>query len=232
MPIIVRHHDVQFFPHHPNPQLLIEQAGRLCYKSEGKICNGSDTPFIRSICKRGHESVIEHGVASFKIICDRGISHEIVRHRIASYSQESTRYVKYGDDENAKNPIQVVAPAEVINGKVVYYDDIMLDNYESLGLNIDQFYSYAHQYTEWYDAQMFAAERYSALLALGAKPQTARGVLPTDLKTEIMVTMNFRSWLHFIELRKHTSAHPKIRLIAEDILTHLEQYAPAVFKAE
>lgn len=216
MPIIVRHHEVQFFPHHPNPQLLIEQAGRLCYKSEGKICNGSDTPFIRSICKRGHESVIEHGVASFKIICDRGISHEIVRHRLASYSQESTRYVKYSSDETSgKQPITFIAPAEVRDGKVVYLDDFK---------NVD--------YLMWYNAMEHAADYYERLISLGKAPQLARGVLPTDLKTEIMVTMNFRSWLHFIELRKHTSAHPKIRLIAEDILTHLEQYAPAVFKAE
>ena len=77
----------------------IEKAGRVCYKSENNISNDSAEKFIRNILKRGHESVIEHASITFKIVCDRGVSHEIVRHRIASYSQESTRYCNYSQDK-------------------------------------------------------------------------------------------------------------------------------------
>ena len=73
----------------------IEKAGRTCYKSEDKITDGSAAKFVAGILKRGHESVIEHGSVSVRIICDRGVTHEIVRHRLASYSQESTRYCDY-----------------------------------------------------------------------------------------------------------------------------------------
>ena len=77
----------------------IEKAGRVCYKSENNISNDSADIFIRNILKRGHESVIEHISITFKIVCDRGVTHEIVRHRIASFSQESTRYCNYSQDK-------------------------------------------------------------------------------------------------------------------------------------
>ena len=77
----------------------IEAIGRVCYKSEDKIREDSAEAFIRGIIKRGHESVIEHGSISVRVICDRGVTHEIVRHRLASYSQESTRYCNYASDK-------------------------------------------------------------------------------------------------------------------------------------
>lgn len=80
----------------PDAVRLIEAAGRTCYKSEDKITDTSAEQFVRMVLKRGHESVIEHASATFRVVCDRGISHEIVRHRIASFSQESTRYCNYG----------------------------------------------------------------------------------------------------------------------------------------
>lgn len=77
--------------------IRIERAGRICYKSEARITQDSCGPFIRQIIKRGHESVLEHESVSVRLICDRGVSHEMVRYRIASYSQESTRYCNYGE---------------------------------------------------------------------------------------------------------------------------------------
>ena len=76
----------------------IERIGRVCYKSEDLITEDSAEKFIRNILKRGHESVIEHEKISVKMVCDRGVTHEIVRHRVASYSQESTRYCNYQKD--------------------------------------------------------------------------------------------------------------------------------------
>ena len=80
----------------------IEAAGRICYKSEENITDGSAEIFVRSILKNGHESVIEHEKISVRVVCDRGVSHEIVRHRIASYSQESTRYCNYSKEKFGK----------------------------------------------------------------------------------------------------------------------------------
>jgi thymidylate synthase (FAD) len=84
--------------HAPDAQVLLftlEQYGRTCYKSEDKITEGSAEKFIRMLLQKGHESVLEHEKITVRVICDRGVSHEIVRHRIASYSQESTRYCNY-----------------------------------------------------------------------------------------------------------------------------------------
>lgn len=81
-----------------NPLGLIELAGRTCYKSEKNITQESSKKFVKMIIERGHESVIEHAFASVKFITNRGITHELVRHRLSSYSQESTRYVKYSGD--------------------------------------------------------------------------------------------------------------------------------------
>lgn len=86
----------------------LEAAGRTCYKSENKMTEDSAANFVRNLIKRGHESVLEHVSITVRIITDRGISHEIVRHRLASYSQESTRYCNYKDKE-----IEFVLPYDI-----------------------------------------------------------------------------------------------------------------------
>ncbi|NOR27633.1 MAG: FAD-dependent thymidylate synthase [Lutibacter sp.] len=177
---------------------LIEAAGRTCYKSENKITPTSAKVFVKAITKRGHHSVIEHAFATFRIVCDRGITHEIVRHRLASYSQESTRYVKYGD-------IEVLQPCKIVN-KIE----------EEL----------------WREACENAEESYKKLIDIGVKPENARSVLPTCLKTEIVMTANFREWIHFINLRGSKAAHPDIRVIADMILLILSDRASSVFNKE
>ena len=77
----------------------IERIGRVCYKSEGNITEDSAERFVKNLMNKNHESVLEHVNISVRVICDRGVSHEIVRHRIASYSQESTRYCNYSNDK-------------------------------------------------------------------------------------------------------------------------------------
>lgn len=180
--------------------LLIEKAARVCYKSEDMAGPGTDERLIRSCMNKHHMSIIEHGVASFRIICDRGISHEIVRHRIASYSQESTRYCNYGKDKFGKE-ISVVRPP---------------------GLSGDS-------EGAWERAMVASEAAYFQLLEAGRSPQIARSVLPTCLKTELIMTANFREWRHFVDLREAKTAHPQIRPLAARVREFLVENCPAVF---
>ena len=184
--------------------MLIEKAGRVCYKREKKKKRDSAKTFIRNILKRGHESVIEHVSVTVRVICDRGVSHEIVRHRIASYSQESTRYCNYADDKFG-NEITVILPCffEFLN-----YEN---DNY---------------RYSVWYNACKRAEDAYNILISKGASPQEARSVLPNSLKTEMFITMNLREWRHFFRLRCSPAAHPQMRQIATMILNQFKQTFP------
>ena len=184
--------------------MLIERAGRVCYKSENKIKRDSAETFIRNILKSGHESVIEHVSVTVRIICDRGVSHEIVRHRLASYSQESTRYCNYSDDKFG-NEITVVMPCffEFINNE---YDD--------------------YTYSVWYNSCKRAEDAYNVLISRGVSPQEARSVLPHSLKVEMFVTMNLREWRHFFRLRCSPAAHPQMRQITNMILNQFKQIFP------
>lgn len=187
----------------------LERCGRVCYKSEEKIGEGSAEQFIRSVIKRGHESVLEHAKITVKVICDRGVSHEIVRHRIASYSQESTRYCNYASDRFGGE----ISFVDIATG--FKYD---LDNDADLA-----------KCTIWC-AAMAAAERYyNELIDAGAKPEEARSVLPNSTKTEIVMTMNLREWRHFLRLRDGKAAHPQIREIADMILNMFHKEIPVVF---
>lgn len=181
----------------------LEQVGRICYKSEDRITSESAEQFVAGIIKRGHEAVIEHFNITVRFITDRGISHEIVRHRIASYAQESTRYCNYNKDK-FDNQISVIMPTDIKHGG----DDAK---------------------DTWLIACEFAENFYNNLIDQGCKPQTARSVLPTCTKTEIMVTMNLREWRHFIRLRAAKAAHPDIRLLALDLLRQFKEKIPVIF---
>ena len=188
----------------------IERAGRVCYKSEDKITEDSAERFVRGIIKSGHESVIEHVSLSVKVICDRGVSHEIVRHRIASYSQESTRYCNYGS-EKFSNQISCI---DVATG--FHYD---------LTNEADR-----KKYDIWNRAMEAAEKYYFEMVQAGAKPEEARSILPNSLKTEIVMTMNLREWRHFIRLRGSKAAHPQIREIADMICKEFVERYPVFFE--
>jgi len=180
----------------------IERAGRVCYKSEGNIKDDSAEKFIRGIIKRGHESVIEHATVSFKIICDRGVTHELVRHRLASYSQESTRFCDY--------------TAGKFGGELTFIKPC--------------FWSEDDENFQLWKATMAQLEKnYLTLRANGAKPEEARSILPNSLKTEIFVTMNLREWRHFLKLRTAKAAHPQMREVSMQIYKILVEKLPAVF---
>ncbi len=185
---------------------LIERAGRTCYKSESNISDGSAEKFIANIIKKGHESVLEHEKITVRIICDRGVSHEIVRHRIASFSQESTRYCNYSKDKFG-NELTFIKPC-------FWNEDSDEDK---------------NYFAEWKKSMEFAEKQYNTLIKMGAKPQEARTVLPNSIKTEIVVTMNLREWRHFFRLRTDFAAHPQIREIALGILKEFKELLPSVF---
>lgn len=180
----------------------IERAGRVCYKSEDKITPESSKKFIQNILSSGHESVIEHEKISVRIICDRGVTHEIVRHRIASYSQESTRYCNYTKDKFGK---------ELTFIKPCFWDES------------------SEMYKLWLSEMQMIEFTYNKLIALGAKPQEARAVLPNSLKTEIIVTMNLREWRHFFKLRTSERAHPQMREIAQMLLEKFREQIDVIF---
>ncbi|MBE8951436.1 MAG: FAD-dependent thymidylate synthase [Quinella sp. 3Q1] len=180
----------------------IERAGRVCYKSEGNIKDGSAEKFIRGIIKRGHESVIEHATISFKIICDRGVTHELVRHRLASYSQESSRFCDYS--------------AGKFGGELTFIKPCFWQDDDA-------------NFKIWLASMELAEKNYLALRAGGARPEEARSILPNSLKTEIFVTMNLRELRHFLKLRTAAAAHPQMREVALKIYQILVEKLPAIF---
>lgn len=180
----------------------IERCGRTCYKSEDKITDDSARTFVSGIIKRGHESVLEHVSFTVKFIVDRGVSHELVRHRIASFSQESTRYCNY-DDDKFGGEITVIAPCFLIEN--------------TPGWNF------------WKISCVFSEGRYFEMLGYGCSPQEARSVLPNSLKTEVVMTANLREWQHFLRLRASPAAHPQMREVTVPLLAELKQLIPVVF---
>jgi len=196
-----------------HPLGIIEEAGRTCYKSEDKITHESARPFAEMILKRGHESVIEHATATVKFICDRGVTHEIVRHRIASYSQESTRYCDYNNGD-----VAFIIPAWCSNldeGKYVNEPECFPD--KDVAENT------------WLSAMFDAESRYKTLRELGWKPEQARSVLPNSLKTEIVMSANLREWRHFFKLRTSNAAHPQMREVARPLLEEFKRKIPVIF---
>ena len=175
----------------------IERAGRTCYKSEDKITSDSAKKFVATIIKSGHTSVIEHEKITVRIICDRGVTHEIVRHRIGSYSQESTRYCNYSKDKHG-NEITYIEPPFIMED----------DDLELLGL---------------------IEKHYFKKLEQGRSPQEARYFLPNGLKTEIVCTLNMRSWINFFQQRTSSAAHPQMREIAIPLLEEFKEKIPVIF---
>ena len=180
----------------------LERCGRTCYKSEDKIKDGSAEKFVRNIIKRGHESVLEHVSFTVRFICDRGVSHEIVRHRLASYSQSSTRYCNYVDDRFG-NEITVIRPLFLKEGTAAY--------------------------RIWENACMETETAYVLMLDAGCSPQEARSVLNNSLQTEVCMTANLREWRHFLKLRTSPASHPQMREVALMLLGILKERLPVIF---
>lgn len=180
----------------------IERVARVCYKSEDKITDGSAEKMVKALIKRGHEAMLEHFSFSVKFIVDRGVSHELVRHRVASFAQESTRYCNYGHE----GEITVIKP--------LYLSDVRED------------------YNIWRKACVVAEKQYLDMLAYGFTPQEARAVLPNSLKTEVVMTANLREWRHFFSLRACGTTgkpHPQMLEVTVPLLKEIKSLIPVVF---
>ena len=180
----------------------IELAARTCYKSEDKITQGTTQKFLKTLLKRGHKSVIEHISISVRLVCDRGVSHEIVRHRLCSFSQESTRYANYSKEKFGKQ-ITVIRP-------FFWNKDL-------------------EKYKEWEKAMLYCEKIYINLIEKGAMAQEARSVLPNSLKTDIIITANIREWMHIFNLRCSSASHPQMRQIMLPLLKEFHLKTPVFF---
>ncbi len=202
MKIISPSHKILFMENGNTILNRIEEAGRTCYKSEEKITPESSAGFVKRIIKSGHHSVIEHISITVRFICDRGVTHELVRHRLAAYSQESTRYANYSKDKFS-NEITVIKP--------VFWGEE------------------TEEYSQWLKAMKSAENIYMELISVGARPEQARSVLPNSLKTEVVMTCNLREWIHVLNLRCSKAAHPQIREIMIPLLAEFYEKIPVIF---
>lgn len=177
----------------------LERIGRVCYKSEDRITQDSAKGFVRKILASGHESVIEHASMSVRFIVDRGVSHELVRHRLAAFSQESTRYCNYGK-----------------GGEVTFIEPCFWPR-ETV------------EWATWQEAMLVAESWYMQLLKGGASPQQARAALPNSVKTEIVMTANLREMRHILKLRTSKHAHPQFREVSVPLLAECKNTIPVIF---
>lgn len=192
----------------------LEVIGRVAYKSEDKITEKSAASFIEMIVKRGHMSVIEHKSITVHVICDRGVSHEWVRHRLAAYTQESTRYCNYSKDKHDKQ-------VTFIEPEFMWCND-QRRNSDEIGLSMQK-------QDIWENTMQNIEDAYLAEIELGATPQAARSLLPNSLKTEFYVTMNLRAWHHFFVMRTAEGAHPQMREIAVPLLVEFQKALPEIY---
>lgn len=207
---------------------FIEIIARTCYKSEDKITEDSARKMVQNLITKGHEAMIEFYDIVVKFVCDRGISHEIVRHRLASYAQESTRYCNYSKDK-FNNQITFIIPCWIndikegaysiklgSNNRLYQETDPDLDDREDL--NSNWFWSIANSEID-----------YNKFIAGGWLPQQARSILPNSLKTEINVKYNLREWRHFFKQRCSLAAHPQMRELVIPLLAEFQSKIPVIF---
>ena len=183
----------------------IERCARVCYKSEDRITAGSAEKMVAALIRSGHEAMLEHYSFTVKFICDRGIANELVRHRIASFAQESSRYCCYAKDKFGKE-LTFINPC---------FWEPNSDNY-----------------ARWFHEMDEAEKTYLAMIEDGATPEQARDILPMSIKTEIVMTANLREWRHFFKLRAEGvtgKPHPQMLEITIPLLKELKQKIPVVF---
>ncbi len=207
----------------------LEKATRTAYKSEGNIKEGSAEKLIKKIVHTlKHESVIEHESISVRIICDRGVSHEIVRHRLASYTQESTRYCNYTAKAFGRSMKYIIPKWFSEKTKQLLEDGKLND---SLAGVADEKLEDTAALVYWWTSMHQAEINYENLIEHeGWTPQQARSVLPNSLKTEIVMTANLREWRHFFKLRTDKATHPQMREITIPMLEEFKQKIPIIFE--
>lgn len=181
----------------------LEVAIRNCYRSEDKICDGSANTLIKTILDSSHYSVIEHFNVTFRVICSRACMAQWTRHRHMSFSIESQRYICYAKDK--------------FGGEITFIKSVDFDSFTDVQKDI------------YMDGLQNSEESYLRSIAVGLKAQQARGLLPNDTKTEMVITANLRSLREFIKLRTSKSAQVEIRMLALDLLAKLKAEIPIIF---
>lgn len=223
----------------PFPAHVIETMGRICYQSEPKklceFCDGDDIgggeicptcggygsspktaeDFVRMLIKRGHESVLEHASAGFRIVTDRGVTHELVRHRLAAFSQESTRYCDYTGDRFG-GELSCIEPPGLL--ETVQYG------------RWDGGVPWPGSRVSWLEACERSEAAYRRMRDVGTPPEIARSVLPNALKSEIGMTCNAREWRHVLRLRTSPKAHPQMRQVMALVAKELVAWCPVLFE--
>ena len=195
--------------------LRIEEAGRTCYQSKSKeITIETAEQFVRMLIKRGHESVLEHSYMTVQFNnVSRGFTHELVRHRLCAFSQESTRYVDYAKEGEGPDlerfKIRCIVPPDCNENEKVKIEDGRLMSISEMFAEYEKF--------------------YRALRKAGWPPEDARMVLPIGIKSQIVVSANFREWRHIFKLRTQKRAHWEIRSLMGKLLKKVQKIVPAVF---
>lgn len=204
MKIIKQTYEIIWNPGRELAYQCIERAGRTCYKSEDKITPESSAAFVKMLMSRDHQAMIEFAPDIIvKFTTDRGVSHELVRHRIASFAQESTRYCNYSKDKFG-NELTFIEPTDLLPKR-------------------------SWKYLAWKSVMKASEMGYLALIKMKMSPQWARSVLPNSLKTEICVKMNFRELKHFFRLRTSPAAHPQMRELIEPFFNQMKEEYPEIF---
>ena len=180
----------------------IEQACRTCYRSEDKISNESYKTLLKNCITRGHESVMEHEKITVRMVCDIGVYKDLTRHRIASFSIESTRYCNYGKDK-FDNEIKFIKPC-----------------------NIDED---SDLYAFWEHTMRRIEMNYLYMAEHGATPDQMRMILPHSTAAEVCMTANIREWRHILDLRTKKMTHPSIRQILIPLLLLFKTEMPELF---
>lgn len=206
-----------------NPlEKIIEVAGRTCYKSNDKITEDSAVNFVDKVVNISHhESIAEHASLTFRITCGRDVMAEITRHRLASFSIQSQRYVNYD-----KKGLQFIIPSWIdkncLENTVIPMlgTEIIWDNPKILAI------------VDWYTINKAIANKYKSLLSYGWKPEQARSILPNDTATEIVMTANAREWMHILKLRTDSSAYSEMQVVANLIKDILNKISPTLFNKQ
>jgi thymidylate synthase (FAD) len=218
MKVIEQYHVIE----HITPNILqqIERCARNCYKSEDKITEDSAEKMVKALIKKNHGAMLEFGDIIVRFVTNRGVTHELVRHRLCSFAQESTRYVRYDGQMEFIRPVW--CPEDLV-GSYLKWEDAQHWVYKHKNQKDNM------QIACWLDSCINDEQKYIFLLDNGWRPEQAREILPNSLKTEIVVKGNIREWRHMFTLRCSKKAHPQIRSLFTNLLIDLKKQIPVVF---
>lgn len=199
----------------PEPQRLVETCARISYESQNYPFDPEvNSKFIRKLIANGHESPLEHASATLLIEdISRACSHQIVRHRIASFSQRSDRYVEFGMSDPRRRPSFTV-PKKL--------QDFM-------SRPVDEISDEGSPYYQFRKVMSVATTAYRKLIEAGIPKEDARMVMPQGVHTSLYMTANLREWRHFLQLRLDRHAQWEIREVARQALGIMLGIAPDVF---